>query len=912
MKRNGSPAYDVAIVGAGIAGMESALTLGDMGFRVLLVEKEPSVGGKMILLSKVFPTLDCASCISTPKMAAVAHHPMVDLLTWSEVEDVRKEDGGFVLRVRKKSRFVDEKSCTGCGDCEKACPVPIPDRFNFDLAAHRAVHIPFPQAVPKKAVLIREGTSPCIFECPAGVKAHGYIALIRAGKYEEAFRLHMEDAPLPGVLSRACYAPCEGECSRKELEGPLRIRMLKRFMVDRYYESHPEPEEEGPEKRREERVAVVGSGPAGLTAAYYLAREGFQVTIFEAREKAGGMLRYGIPPYRLPREVLERDLKNITSLGVSIRTGERVESLTQLKESFDAVFLAAGAWEPVRPGIEGEGMDGVVDAMTFLPRVFEGKFPRLNGGKVVVIGGGNVAIDSARTALRYGAGKVEILYRRGREEMPAHDWEVDAALVEGVSLVEWRAPARFIGKGNRVVGVEAVKMEPGPPDESGRRRPVPVPGSEEVIPADLVILAIGLKPSTSPFAGEIEVNPDGTVRVDPTTMETSMPGVFAGGDAVTGPSMIIQAVAQGRKAAFFIAQRLIEGKVDPAKWREFLPPPERGKIPGLGENGRGRPDRVPPVAVREIPTEKRVLSMDEVEEPLTEDEAVGEASRCLDCAVCSLCGECSRVCPSGAIDYSMRDSAETYHVKSLVLSTGFRLFDPSLKEQYGFGKYPNVITSMQMDRLLAPTRPSPGVVRPSDGKAPENIAFILCAGSRDRTVSNPFCSRVCCMYSVKQAQLLLGALPLAEVTVYYMDIRAFGKGYEEFFQQAKGMGISFVRGRVAKVEEGPDGNLIVVYEDTEGTGRVVRAEHDLVVLSVGILPDLSIAGVPGVREIERDELLFVREKSEVVNPGATNLEGVFVAGTASGPRDIPDTVLHAGAVSAQVGAYLLRRKEVRS
>jgi len=306
--------YDVLVVGGGIAGMESSLTLGDMGYKVLLVEKEASIGGKMVLLSKVFPTLDCASCISTPKMASTAHHPNITIATSSEIEEVIKQDlGGFLVRFNKKSTYVNPAACTGCGECEQACTVAVSDPFNFDLVAHRAIHIPFPQAVPKKAVMVREGTSPCSSTCPAGVKAHGYVSLVRSGKYEEAFNLHMEDAPLPGSLSRACYAPCESECTRGKLEGPVPIRAIKRFMVDHYYQKHPEPEYQAPDTIQDKKVAVVGSGPAGLSAAYHLARRGYQVTVFESARKPGGMLRYGIPAYRLPNDVVDRDIKNITA-----------------------------------------------------------------------------------------------------------------------------------------------------------------------------------------------------------------------------------------------------------------------------------------------------------------------------------------------------------------------------------------------------------------------------------------------------------------------------------------------------------------------------------------------------------------------------------------------------------------------
>jgi len=908
--RGGPVSHDVLIVGAGIAGMESALTLGDMGYKVLLVEKEASIGGKMILLSKVFPTLDCASCISTPKMASTSHHPNVDVHVYSEVQDIRRrEDGTFAVRLLKKPTFVDPSACTGCGECELACTVAIPDRFNFDLVAGRAAHIAFPQAVPKKAVIDKAGTSPCSSRCPGGVKAHGYVSLVRSGKYEAAFRLHMEDAPLPGSLSRACYAPCEDQCTRGEVEGKVPVRAIKRFMVDRYYAEHPDPEYGPPASRNGKKVAIVGSGPAGLTAAYFLAKNGTEVTIFEAGPEAGGMLRHGIPPFRLPRDVVDRDIRNITALGVEIQTRSPVASLASLKaQGFDATFLALGTMEGQDLGIPGTDLPGVYESMDFLAAGNAGNSLDVRGKDVAVIGGGNVAIDSARVALRMGAGKVTIYYRRRRAEMPAHGWEVSAALEEGIALEELRAPVRFLGEGGRLSAAEWITMKPGEPDDSGRRRPVPVKGSEKTLPADVVVLAVGLRPSTRPFADDIERNADETFRVDPETLATSVPSVFAGGDDVTGPSMIIEAIAQGKRAAFYI-ERTLEGK--PLAGIAF-----DARLPAVDR--KAVLDRVPdkpslraPSEVRERPAAVRLRSMDEIELPLNEEEARYSANRCLDCGVCSECRACVRACVAGAIRFDMRPEEMTVEAGSVLVSTGFRLFDPADKPDYGFGRHPDVITAMQMDRILAPTRPYNAVVRPSDGMAPSNIAYVLCAGSRDCTVGNRLCSRVCCMYSIKQAQLLMGALPLADVTIYYIDIRAFGKGYEEFYEQAKGMGVRFVKGKVGKVEGNGNGNLMVKYEDISADGRPREAEHDLVVLSVGLSANPEAFRLFPEGLLAADPFSYVREVDEDLEPGRTSIEGVFVAGTASAIRDIPDTILHSGAAAAQVAAYLERRRAGR-
>ena len=295
----GSMKYDALVVGSGIGGMESALKLGDMGYKVLVVEKEASVGGKMILLSKVFPTLDCASCISTPKMAATIHHPNIDVLTYAEVDGIRSDgNGGYRATIRQKPKFIDEVACTGCRLCEMACNVAVPDEFNADMVSRRAAYIAFPQAVPKKAVIERAGVSPCTYECPAGIKAHGYVARVRSGEYDQAFDLVLETTPLVGSLGRACYAPCEDECTRGELEGPLPIRRLKRFIADRRY-GQVQPAAPAKPEPNGKRVAVVGSGPAGLTAAWQLARKGYGVKIFEAAATAGrhAQPRHpGVPP----------------------------------------------------------------------------------------------------------------------------------------------------------------------------------------------------------------------------------------------------------------------------------------------------------------------------------------------------------------------------------------------------------------------------------------------------------------------------------------------------------------------------------------------------------------------------------------------------------------------------------------
>jgi heterodisulfide reductase subunit A len=892
--------YDALVVGSGIAGMESALKLGDMGYKVLLVEKEASVGGRMILLSKVFPTLDCASCISTPKMAASIHHPNVTALTYTEVDDISRDgDGTFKATIRRKPRFVDEAACTGCQLCETVCTVAVPDQFNADMVARRAAYIAFPQAVPKKAVLERAGTSPCTYTCPAGIKAHGYVSLIRSGEYEKAFQLVLEATPLVGTLGRACYAPCEGECTRGSLEGTLPIRRLKRFAADRHYEAIDGPGVQIPPANGK-GVAVVGSGPAGLTAAWQLARRGYRVKIFEAAPVAGGFLRLAIPAYRLPAEVVDQDISNVTAVGVEIATDSPVTDLEALRrDGFDAVLVATGTPLSTSLNVPGEKLDGVVSGLQFLRATRLGSAADLTGKRVVVVGGGNVAMDAARTAVRLGALETTVAYRRGREEMPAHKAEIDDAERDRVRFSFQVGPVEVVGDAaGHVTGLRCQRMALGKPDASGRRRPEPINGSEFVIPCDTVLVAIGMAPEGSAFGGRCASNANGALVADPRTLQTAVPHIFAAGDVTTGASDITRAVGQGRRAAHMIDRWLKGEPLAGFEMDDALPVVDKAKV--LARQVGYTHSTAPGPASAST----AVRDFAEIEAPMTEAEALAGSSDCLDCGVCSECQECVTACPSDAIHLDMREQIEEVSVGTVVVATGYKLFAADAKPEYGFGRYQNVITGMQMDRLLAPTRPYNTVLRPGDGKVPERIAFILCTGSRDETVGNPLCSRFCCMYSIKQNQLIMGALPLAEVTVHYMDIRAPGKRYDEFYEGAKSMGATYIKGRVARITEKDDGNLILRYEDIEHGGALVEAEYDMVVLAVGVQPNREVDRLFSGDGLALDAYDYVAEPNEDMNPGRTSIPGVFVAGAASGAKDITDSILHAGAAAAQAAAHL--------
>jgi len=458
--------------------------------------------------------------------------------------------------------------------------------------------------------------------------------------------------------------------------------------------------------------------------------------------------------------------------------------------------------------------------------------------------------------------------------------------------------------------VQLVKMKLGEVDASGRRQSIPVDRSEYLEDIDYVIEAIGLKPETASFAKDVELNKNGTIKVNAKTLQTSNPFIFAGGDAVTGATTLIEAAGQGKKAAFYIDKYLSNLNMEDFEFGDKLPAADKTKVyQKYGDQ------KISAIKNGNIPVDQRINSFKEVEFTYTEEELKASTARCMDCSNCRECHQCVSACPANAIDFSQRKQTVTKSVKSVVVTTGYKLFPPSGKPEYGYTKYANVIDSMQMDRLIAPTRPYNNVLRPGDGKTPDNIAYVLCTGSRDSSIensgcgadcaNNPICSQICCMYSIKQAQLLMGALPMTDITIYYMDIRAFGKGYEEFFQQSKAMGVNFVKGKVAKIRENENGSgdLILRYEDVT-KGVVKEAKHDLVVLSVGVVPNKEVPNMFTNQKLELDRFNFVKQVDELVSPALTSIEGVFVAGAASGPKDIPDSILSAGCAASEVAGYL--------
>ena len=476
-------------------------------------------------------------------------------------------------------------------------------------------------------------TAPCMEACPAHQDAPGYIELIGNYRYQEALEVVRETNCLPQVTGRACVAFCEANCTRNDIDKPIAIRALKRFAAEQGTETDSEP---SPGIVRDNpKVAIIGAGPAGLAASYNLALSGYRLTIFDEFPAAGGMALVGIPPYRLPKDILAAEVDTLKKLGVEIKLNTKLGrdiTLKQLsRQGFKAIFIATGAHLGRESDIENwrEGHPGLVDGTKFLRDVNLGKKVEARD-KVIIVGGGNVAIDCARTCLRLGFKKVTIVYRRSRVEMPARKEEVEAAEEEGVKIHFLAVPVKVLTEGKRVIGAECIRMELGKPDTSGRRRPVPVKGSEFTLPANMIISAIGEAPDLSFLAqDELETTEQGTIKVAPFTYQTSQTGVFSGGDCVIGPATLIEAIAAGNKAARSIDQYLRSGIVTPSE--EDVKERLTHDIGLSREWGGGIIARRKRQSPEQLPSADRAQSFDEVEKCLTAESAVKEAERCLRC-----------------------------------------------------------------------------------------------------------------------------------------------------------------------------------------------------------------------------------------------------------------------------------------
>jgi heterodisulfide reductase subunit A-like polyferredoxin len=888
----------VLVVGAGISGIQASLDLSAAGYRVYLIEENPAVGGRMARLDKTFPTGDCATCIISPKLVECMRDLNIEVMTMTDVVKIDGEAGNFTATLRRRPRYVDVAKCTGCGDCAKVCPVEIPSGFDEGIGTRKAIDKLYAQAAPNAVFITKKHRAPCSSGCPIDTSVQAYVALISRGKFKEAADVIRRDNPLPSICGRVCFHPCEAKCNRGQIDEPVSICALKRFAME-----HHAPQDPATPQPTGKKVAVVGSGPAGLAAAHSLVQKGHAVTVYESLPKPGGMTRYGIPAFRLPVDVLDRDIEAIQSLGVSFKTGVTIGidlTLEELRKSNDAVFVATGAHTSLRLGIPGEALANVIPGVDFLRSAALGKPVRL-GEKTVVVGGGNVAVDSARTALRAGSAKVTVVYRRSRREMPASHEEVKLLEEEGVELLFQANPVKVLSENGTLEAVECVRMELGEPDAKGRRKAFPVEGSRFVIPCDTLITAIGQKPGLSVLEkSDMAVTDIGTIRADPLSLCAGSDGVFAGGDSVLGPASVIEAINHGKRAGtaidnFLCGRPLGEGitlaearpnplsKEDIDRKKSLLKPARRAEP-------------------RKIGMDKRLGGFEEVEHTLTEKEAVREASRCLNCADCCECRLCVEACKAGAIIHEDGEKTVTVDVGAVLLAPGFSAFDPLERLEYGTGYSDNILTNLQFERMLSAAGPTEGKIRRlSDGGAVKRLAFVQCVGSRDSKCGNQYCSSVCCMATTKEAILAKEHEPGIEVTVFFMDLRAFGKDFDRYCERARKLGVAYVRCRPSTVEEIPGSkNLRIGYLDGDNT--YVCDEFDMVVLSLGLEPSARLSEQAGNIGIRLNQWGFALTAD--ASPLETSRPGVFVGGAFQEPKDIPETVMQASGAAAKAMALL--------
>jgi NADPH-dependent glutamate synthase beta subunit-like oxidoreductase len=660
------------IVGGSPAGLQAALDLADAGTEVNLVEASPFLGKNAD--GALPPHL-----VNT-RMLELTRHPNIRIWTNTRVNLLEDETGSLRVELQQHPRFVDLARCTGCGDCIEACPVTVPG------TARKAVWLADDQQ-PGCAVINRDGRPPCSSACPGGIHVQGYVALVAQGRFQDALDLIREAIPFPSICGRICTHPCELKCRRAEIDDPVSIRRLKRFLADWEIRAPEATREENTKQSRPDiarRVAVVGSGPAGMTAAERLVRKGYRVTVFEKLPVMAGMMAVGIPSYRLPRAVIEREYNRILDLGVDLRLNTAIGpdgdfTLEQLfAEGYDAVCLAIGAHQSLALGIAGENLPGVEQGIAMLqtislsqqlddPQLRDDLKMVLKRGektRTIVLGGGNTAMDVARSLKRLGILDVRIVYRRSRPEMPALPEEVAETEEEGVPIEFLTAPVRILGDPQTgVVGLQCIRMKLGTPDDSGRRRPVPVAGSEFEFPVDLVVPAIGQISDIDCLGREIGigVTRDHRIKVNDVTLATDHPGIFAAGDAITRDKMsVIEAIGMGKKAAAAIDAYLqgIQAGDNSSEMNELPVAHREMREADVPSQSR--------ICAPVLSVAERTKSFAEVEHCYSTQQAETEARRCLSCGPCSECMACVKVCKPQAIEHKQSSRIQRLQIGSII------------------------------------------------------------------------------------------------------------------------------------------------------------------------------------------------------------------------------------------------------
>ena len=666
MKRPKDRLHNVIVIGATPAGIAATNKLGELGIPVTLVDCDPDLDQKLARDEWRLQSGVPLNFAHRSGLIRIMRNPAIQCIMPAKITSISHNPKGFLMRVSKQPTFVDPDKCILCGRCVEICPVSVDD-------GGKAVRLNSRRSLPGRPVIDKRRQPLCQAECPLGVNAPGYIALAKNGRYIEALNLIRENNILPGICGRICTHPCERACRRGELDEPIAIMDIKRFVAD-YELSHTfeiKPPEVLDSINRAEKVAVIGSGPAGLAAAADLARYGYDVTVFEKEKMAGGLLRYGIGPYRLPREILDLELKYIEKLGVKFITAHRVDlaqDLDRLKKDFDAVILSTGVWHDRRLGVPGEELKEVEGCLHFLTRLYRGEIKELKE-KVAVIGDGNAAFDLARTLVRLGA-DVTLLSWFSENLIPADPEEVRAAKEEGVSIKDETQIVAFIDQNGRLDRLRCRPTEPGEPDAAGIPWPVIIPDREPFeLEFDRAFVAIGQRGESRADRNKVEfgISGPGFVEVDD-SMRTKAQRVYAAGDAVVGPSSVVEAMAAGRKVARTVHSDLA-GQQD-IHIRSLRP-----KDKDYPEIPTDIPSQTRP-ARPERQLGSRKQGFEEVALGLTEPQIVFETERCLQCGVCSECFQCVDACAAiGAIKHSESPEEIIQHAGVIIIA------DPEMAPQ---------------------------------------------------------------------------------------------------------------------------------------------------------------------------------------------------------------------------------------
>jgi NADPH-dependent glutamate synthase beta subunit-like oxidoreductase/Pyruvate/2-oxoacid:ferredoxin oxidoreductase delta subunit len=631
MKRPKDRLHRVTVIGATPAGIAATNKLGELGIPLTLVDSDDDLDKKLSREEWVLNSGIPLNHAHRPGLIRIIRNPGIRCIFPAKVSSIKHNRQGFRVHLNIPQTFVDQDKCTLCGRCVEICPVLLP-------GGKKAIQINSQRSLPGRPIIDKRCQPLCQENCPLGVNAQGYIALVKAGRFAEALDLIRVNNVLPGICGRICTHPCEAVCRRGDLDEPVAIMDIKRFVADHTH-SNPRDIPADDVHKKSEKIAIIGSGPAGIAAAADLARFGYEVTVFEKEKEIGGLLRYGIGRHRLPRDIIDTDLDYIKKLGVKFIAGHTVDlarDMDVLKKDFDAVIISIGTWSDLKLGVPGETMEGVDGCLSFLGRVYRNEITALDE-KIAVIGDGNAAFDLARTLLRLGA-HVTILSWFPEALIPANAEEIRAAKEEGIPIRDCTQTIAFLGQNDKLHGLRCMTTTPGEPDAQGIPWPVIIPDSLPVeLEFDRAVVAIGqrgaLQHKNHPFS--FNVSKRGLIEVDE-SFRTNLPNVYAVGDSVSGPSSVVEAMAAGRKVA-----RCVHG--DLCKEEIFYPQPSRPKDKEFPEIPKDIPSQARTIMPERQPAVRKDSFL-EVSMGLSEQQVFLEAARCLQCGVCSECLQCVEAC----------------------------------------------------------------------------------------------------------------------------------------------------------------------------------------------------------------------------------------------------------------------------